>query len=99
MDIPTAALTAAIGIASGVAGAAIFLWKVSGGWHTFKTSTEGKLVELEKKDNALKESIDNLAAETQEFADHQGVQWQQINRSLGQIEGALGNHPRRSRPG
>lgn len=103
MDVVSIAITAGIAVASGVAGAAFWIWRSSGSWHTFRTKTETQLTSLVEKDKELKQDVDDLTRETQDFAEQQGIQWQQINRSLGQIEGALGTNPppnpRRSRPG
>jgi peptidoglycan hydrolase CwlO-like protein len=102
MDVLSIAITASIAVASGGTGAALWIWKSSGSWHTFKTKTETQITSLENKDKELKKDVDDLTRETQDFAEQQGIQWQQINRSLGQIEGALGvnppPNPRRSRP-
>lgn len=105
MDLTTAMITVGISAGTSVAAAALFIWRVSGTWHTFQTKTQADLKrhddeidDLKKEDKDLAEDLKEHEKENKEFIAQQAEQWRGFNRSLGQIEGSLASQNRRSRP-
>lgn len=104
MDLATAAVEVLVAASSGLAGAGLFIWRVS----AWKKGVEDRLKEAEETQKDQKKDIDEnkrdvevVARDLQDFADDQNRQWQEMNRALGQLEGATmgGNpNPRRTRP-
>lgn len=105
MDVTTAMITVGISAGTSVAAAALFIWRVSGSWHSFQQKTkddfeknEDDIKDLKKKCEDLAEDLEKHEKDNKEFIAQQTTQWREFNRSLGQIEGSLASQNRRSRP-
>jgi len=97
MDIGALALEVAVSVVSASAVVAATAWKLGRDIQKIKdtaTNAVEAAARAEKKADKAETSIDALAKEENES-------WQELNRTLGQIEGAMGITPRpkmKSRP-
>jgi len=97
MDLGTLAIDAAVSVVSASAVVVAAAWKLGRDIQKIKDTAESAVEaagRAEKKADKAETSIDALAKEENES-------WQELNRTLGQIEGAMGITPRpkmKSRP-
>lgn len=96
-------LSAVLGLAGGLTAAGGLLWKLSAQLTAQAEQIKSLKEEQKKQEDSCKEQFEKLNNEFDEYVKEQGTAWQQLNRTLGKIEGALekpppGPPPRRSAP-
>lgn len=98
-------LSAVLGLAGGLTAAGGLLWKLSAQLTAQAEQIKSLKEEQRKQEESCKEQFERLNTEFDDYVKEQGNAWQQLNRTLGKIEGALERPapppappPRRSAP-
>jgi len=82
-------LSAALGLAGGLAAAGSLLWKLSGQLTKLEEQLRTQKEHQEKQDEACKAQFKQLNDDFDRYTREQDDKWQELNRTLGQIEGEL----------
>jgi hypothetical protein len=79
-------LTILIGLGSGALSAAGFMFLMGRKYQRIEDRLEG----LEAKDERVEKQLEKVETDVNTLVKEEGESWQEVNRTLGQIQGALG---------
>lgn len=97
MDFNTI-LSGVLGVLGGLAAAGSLLWRASGQLTKLEEQIRTMKEHQDRSDASCKASFERLDDDFSGYVKDQDNKWQDLNRTLGQIEGEL-RTPRKSRPG